>query len=208
MSEEIIHSGWEALARNLVLAISVATGGCGAFQQKSVEVKPDPSELFRKKMDCAKVGEQAVKKFNYPSDAEELAANARGLFWNQPVYGYSESLNTCLIATENFSFDETGSPGTAWSYEATIFDVLNNRNVANCELGLLAGAEDNDKPWPEFVATFKKVFGQDPPTWIAKDPGVEMPAKSIAWRSVHDLAKATAGIQKRIHESRRPEQVK
>lgn len=105
---------WKARAAAAVIFVMLAAiiqSGCGAAKSQSgmkpgqlAAPKLDSDQLFQRRVECAKLGRQVVKDLNDISKEEELEANAKGSFWPEPVYGYSESINSCLVATGYWAF--------------------------------------------------------------------------------------------------------
>jgi hypothetical protein len=73
----------------------------------------------------------------------------------------------------------------AWTYEAVIIDLLNNRTVAHCHLGLFGSDQENEMPWPDFVAKFRELFKEEPPEWISTNPEEAFPGRALSFQSNH-----------------------
>ena len=155
---------------------------CACRPSKIDMSRPDSSELFRRKLECAKINAQVVKEWGLLPGPTDLTAD---VLLQVPVYGYSEALNTCVVATGSFTFykAEAAKAGEAWSYSASLIDVLERRTITHCLFGWLAeGETDKGVSWAEFVAEFKRILDQEPPDWIASDPHTTLPAMAIAWQ--------------------------
>lgn len=133
----------------------------------------DAGMVLQHKMACWKLGKQAIKG-EFPNGINSVAALNKGMMYYEPIFGYSSTLNTCVMLLgyqlTNFKTNEITT------YHAELTDLLSNETLAI--YALVGGVRiPASLTRDAFINKARELLGVAPPRWLLSGP-VRLPPKA------------------------------